>query len=87
MPESYDVTLGEIKARIQAERLRVVMAANAGMVLLYWDIGMAILKTRCSSFLTLSQIHGLYHNNVTLSGLEFACFGYFCYNNITPSGF
>lgn len=44
LPESYAVTLGEIKSRIRTERLRVVMAANAAMVLLYWDIGKAILE-------------------------------------------
>lgn len=44
LPESYAATLGEIKARIRTERLRVVMAANAAMVLLYWDIGKAILE-------------------------------------------
>ena len=44
LPESYAATLGAIKARIRTERLRVVMAANAAMVLLYWDIGKAILE-------------------------------------------
>ena len=43
MPAGYAKTLGEIKQRIQQERLRVVMAANAAMVLLYWDIGRMIL--------------------------------------------
>jgi hypothetical protein len=36
LPENYTAVLGEIKERIQTERLRVVMAANAAMVLLYW---------------------------------------------------
>jgi predicted nuclease of restriction endonuclease-like (RecB) superfamily len=44
MPESYAAILGEIKERIRSERLRVVMAANASMVLLYWDIGQLILS-------------------------------------------
>ncbi len=35
--------LGEIKLRIQQERLRVVLAANVAMVMLYWDIGRMIL--------------------------------------------
>ena len=43
LPRDYAETLSEIKQRIQAERLRVVMAANAAMVLLYWDIGRMIL--------------------------------------------
>lgn len=43
-PDSYAAVLGEIKKRIQTERLRIVMSANAAMVLLYWDIGRAILE-------------------------------------------
>lgn len=43
LPRDYAETLRAIKRRIQAERLRVVMAANAAMVLLYWDIGRMIL--------------------------------------------
>jgi hypothetical protein len=43
LPDGYPSTLAEIKQRIQAERLRVVMAANSAMVLLYWDIGRLIL--------------------------------------------
>jgi len=43
LPRDYAKTLGEIKQRIQQERLRVVLAANAAMVLLYWDIGRMIL--------------------------------------------
>jgi len=41
---SYVEALNEIKLRIQQERLRVVMAANSAMVLLYWDIGRMILE-------------------------------------------
>jgi predicted nuclease of restriction endonuclease-like (RecB) superfamily len=43
LPRGYAETLGEIKQRIGQERLRVVMAANAAMVLLYWDVGRLIL--------------------------------------------
>ena len=43
LPRSYAKTLGEIKRRIQEERLRVVLTANSAMVLLYWDIGRVIL--------------------------------------------
>ena len=43
LPRSYAVVLGEIKERIRTARLRMVMAANASMVLLYWDIGRLIL--------------------------------------------
>lgn len=37
------VYLAELKARIETERLRVVLTANSAMVLLYWDIGRLIL--------------------------------------------
>jgi len=43
LPRGYAKTLGEIKQRIQRERLRVVLAANSAMVVLYWDIGRTIL--------------------------------------------
>ena len=43
MPHDYALTLEELKTRIQEERLRVVLSANAAMVLLYWDIGCVIL--------------------------------------------
>jgi predicted nuclease of restriction endonuclease-like (RecB) superfamily len=43
LPRSYAVLLSEIKERIRTARLRMVMAANASMVLLYWDIGRLIL--------------------------------------------
>ena len=43
LPDSYAAVLDEIKRRIQAERLRTVMAANSAMVMLYWDIGRLIL--------------------------------------------
>lgn len=43
LPGDYADILGEIKRRIREERLRVAMAANSAMVLLYWDIGQLIL--------------------------------------------
>jgi hypothetical protein len=43
MPHGYAQTLEELKNRIREERLRVVLSANAAMVLLYWDIGKVIL--------------------------------------------
>ena len=42
-PQDYAAWLASLKARIQHERLRVVLASNAVMVLLYWDIGRSIL--------------------------------------------
>ena len=44
LPRDYADILREIKRRIRDERLRVVMAANSAMVLLYWDIGRLILE-------------------------------------------
>jgi predicted nuclease of restriction endonuclease-like (RecB) superfamily len=44
LPSDYRAVLDEIKQRIRQERLRVVMAANSAMVLLYWDIGQLILQ-------------------------------------------
>ncbi len=44
MPRDYAAALGAIKQRIREERLRVILAANAAVVLLYWDIGRMILE-------------------------------------------
>ena len=43
LPTDYQATLANLKQRIANERLRVTLSANAAMVLLYWDIGQAIL--------------------------------------------
>ena len=43
MPAEYANVLGELKKRIQSKRLRVTLAANSAMVLLYWGIGKVIL--------------------------------------------
>ena len=43
VPADYASWLAGLKARIRQERLRVVLASNAVMVLLYWDIGRSIL--------------------------------------------
>ncbi|OQC07317.1 MAG: hypothetical protein BWX80_01108 [Candidatus Hydrogenedentes bacterium ADurb.Bin101] len=44
LPDDYGTILDALKERIRSERLRVTLAANAAMVLLYWDIGQAILQ-------------------------------------------
>ena len=44
LPGDYAEALAQIKRRVQEERLRVVLAANSAMVLLYWDIGRMILE-------------------------------------------
>ncbi len=43
MPEGYGSLLGEIKSRLTQARLRTVLAANAAMVVAYWDVGRSIL--------------------------------------------
>lgn len=43
MPIDYQKLLAELQERITSERLRVTFTANAAMILLYWDIGAAIL--------------------------------------------
>lgn len=42
--QQYGQLLEELKQRIAAERVRVVLAANSAMVLLYWDIGQTVLE-------------------------------------------
>ena len=44
MPQSYASFLSNLKKRIQQDRLRVVLASNAALVNLYWDIGQGILR-------------------------------------------
>jgi predicted nuclease of restriction endonuclease-like (RecB) superfamily len=44
LPNGYAEVLADLKQRIGQERLRTVLAANAAMVLLYWDIGRVILQ-------------------------------------------
>ena len=44
LPGDYAAALAAIKSRIEQVRLRVVLSANAAMVLLYWDIGRTILE-------------------------------------------
>ncbi len=44
MPDNYFVFLGNIKKRIQQERLKAVLSANAALVMMYWDIGNDILR-------------------------------------------
>ncbi len=43
LPSGYARTFAAISQRIRGEHVRVVLAANAAMVVLYWDIGRLIL--------------------------------------------
>ena len=42
MPADYGVFFSEIKAIVARERIKAVMAANATMVLMYWDLGQSL---------------------------------------------
>ncbi len=44
MPKDYASWLLALKEHIQYERLRVIVASNAALVLMYWDIGQRILE-------------------------------------------
>src|SRR5579872_1034732 len=44
IPSDYAGWLASLKERIQQERLKVVLASNVVMILLYWDIGHRILE-------------------------------------------
>lgn len=44
MPQAYSVFLDHLKKRIQQERLKAVLSANAALVMMYWDIGASILQ-------------------------------------------
>ena len=48
LPADYMAWLTDLKARIYRERLRVVLASNGVMVLLYWDIGRSILDKQAN---------------------------------------
>ena len=43
LPSSYSAAFALIKERIRTDRNRTILAANAAMVMLYWDIGTTIL--------------------------------------------
>jgi predicted nuclease of restriction endonuclease-like (RecB) superfamily len=44
MPNNYKIFLSDLKERIRKDRLRVVLASNTALVIMYWDIGQSILK-------------------------------------------
>jgi predicted nuclease of restriction endonuclease-like (RecB) superfamily len=48
LPEGYAAFLADLKTRVERERLRVVVAANSALVLLYWDLGKAILDRQAA---------------------------------------
>jgi predicted nuclease of restriction endonuclease-like (RecB) superfamily len=44
LPQEYSDLFEEIKTKVDGSRLRMVMAANTAMVVLYWEIGQLILQ-------------------------------------------
>ena len=44
MPENYRGFIKDIKERIAKSRFEAITAANAKMILLYWEIGQVILS-------------------------------------------
>jgi hypothetical protein len=44
LPADYGAWLGDIKGRVTAARQRAVLAANAELIQLYWQIGHDILQ-------------------------------------------
>lgn len=43
LPDNYGSFFSAVKEIVARERIKAVMSANAAMVLMYWDIGQAIL--------------------------------------------
>jgi hypothetical protein len=43
-PTDYGATLKAIQQRVRQERTRVILSANAALILLYWDIGRMIVE-------------------------------------------
>lgn len=48
LPTDYNQWVTDLKQRIHPERLRVVLASNAAMIVLYWEIGRSILEKQQS---------------------------------------
>jgi predicted nuclease of restriction endonuclease-like (RecB) superfamily len=48
LPAGYAAFLADLKGRVERERVRVVVAANSALVLLYWDLGKAILDRQAA---------------------------------------
>ena len=49
LPQDYADFLQGLKKRIQTERLKAVLSANAAQILMYWDIGNDILQKQKSA--------------------------------------
>ncbi len=74
LPANYGSVLDTLKDRIRSERLRVTLAANSAMVLLYWDMGNSILERQRQQGWGARVIDRLSHDLTTafpdMSGLS-----------------
>ena len=59
LPDSYAAVLDEIKRRIQAERLRTVMAANSAMIMFCPQ--RLPVKSRCANVMTYKEVSNARH--------------------------
>lgn len=48
LPEGYSDFITDIKARVTQQRIKTILAASTEMILLYWEIGSAILRIQRS---------------------------------------
>ena len=48
MPADYASLLSNLKIKIQDSRLRTILSVNAALILLYWEMGQAILQKQNS---------------------------------------
>lgn len=62
LPADYAAWFADIKARIHGERLRLVLASNSVMVLLYWDLGQRILLKQAEQGYGTKVIDRLAHD-------------------------
>lgn len=62
MPEGYSSFFAAVKERVARERIKAVLAANAAMVLMYWDIGRQILDKQLTAGWGAKVIDRLSHD-------------------------
>src|SRR5438105_4128571 len=44
LPAGYPIFLADLKARVRAAQLRAAVSVNRELIVLYWDIGKAIVE-------------------------------------------
>ena len=48
LPSGYPAVLAELTAKVRAAQMRAVVAVNAALVGLYWEIGRTILASQAA---------------------------------------